>query len=304
VQDSKEILEAVSVLESIQGITTTLLHESKAGIEANHPFFRKHPDVEVQSRFRDLIHAWRELAFPGSAPAMVMASPDIDSMVAYSPGPASPPPKAAKPGSPEKRAAPSPASIGSDQSKHKSHAGSADEGSVGSKEAEKRRRESPSRGVATSASPAKQPKVEEALPKISASPSKISSSPAKTVASPAKTVASLAKKSSAKAKPQKKAVQEKPMKNAGNTSLVKMFEDLTEWEFKLAKELGDVKRRYAGVSYKKVCSLLRELDDQVISGASVQHLKGIGPAVVSKIDEFLSTGKVERLEKYRKGVYE
>eukprot|EP00971_Amphidinium_carterae_P282300 5604326-Amphidinium_carterae.1 len=34
--------------------------------------------------------------------------------------------------------------------------------------------------------------------------------------------------------------------------------------------------RYAGVSYKKVCSLLRELDDQVISGASVQHLKGIG----------------------------
>ena len=49
-------------------------------------------------------------------------------------------------------------------------------------------------------------------------------------------------------------------------------------------------------AYRKAAEIIRELDFEVTSGEEAKKLPGIGKGIAKKIDEFLETGKIERLE--------
>jgi len=53
---------------------------------------------------------------------------------------------------------------------------------------------------------------------------------------------------------------------------------------------------YKSEAYWNAADKIRDLTFEVSSGNCVRHLKGFGPSICSKIDEFLETGKIARLE--------
>ena len=53
---------------------------------------------------------------------------------------------------------------------------------------------------------------------------------------------------------------------------------------------------YKSEAYWNAGEKIRDLTFEVSSGNDVRHLKGFGPSICSKIDEFLETGKIARLE--------
>lgn len=50
-------------------------------------------------------------------------------------------------------------------------------------------------------------------------------------------------------------------------------------------------------AYRKAAEIIRELDYEVTSGEEAKKLPGIGKGIAKKIDEFLQTGEIARLEK-------
>jgi DNA polymerase/3'-5' exonuclease PolX len=52
-------------------------------------------------------------------------------------------------------------------------------------------------------------------------------------------------------------------------------------------------------AYRKAAEIIRELDYEVLSGEDAMKLPGIGKGIAKKIDEFLQTGEIARLEKLR-----
>ncbi|CAE7245102.1 unnamed protein product, partial [Symbiodinium necroappetens] len=95
----------------------------------------------------------------------------------------------------------------------------------------------------------------------------------------------------------KKQAAKSPKKTSGpNEELAKLFDELSSFEFKKGGT-----SKFAGVAYKSVAGTLRGLDEKVISGKSIAHLKGVGKETVKKIDQYIETGSIERLEKYRNG---
>ncbi len=49
-------------------------------------------------------------------------------------------------------------------------------------------------------------------------------------------------------------------------------------------------------AYRKAAEIIRELDFEVTSGEEAKKLPGIGKGIAKKIDEFLQTGEIARLE--------
>jgi len=79
-----------------------------------------------------------------------------------------------------------------------------------------------------------------------------------------------------------------------NEDIAAVFIELADFEFKK-------KDTFKALAYKKVAAALRELTTRVRSGAEASRIPGVGKASSSKIDEYLTTGTVQRLEKYRRG---
>jgi len=84
---------------------------------------------------------------------------------------------------------------------------------------------------------------------------------------------------------------------SANAELSEFFKELSVFEFKL-------KARFKGMAYKKVAALLAEVPEKVTSSAQVKDTSGIGPASLKKIEEYLETGKIQKLEKYRRGEFD
>ena len=80
-----------------------------------------------------------------------------------------------------------------------------------------------------------------------------------------------------------------------NEALAAIFKELSHFEFKQSQPLS--------VAYMLVADTLRAHPDKIVSGPAAQQLPNIGRETGKKINEFLSTGRIERLEKYRRGEF-
>lgn len=89
--------------------------------------------------------------------------------------------------------------------------------------------------------------------------------------------------------------------NEKNRELVEVFKELASFEF---KHPTDGKAKFRGIAYNKVVTQLKSFEKRILYGSDVKHLPGVGPQSVIKIDEFLETGKLDRLERYRNGDFD
>lgn len=71
--------------------------------------------------------------------------------------------------------------------------------------------------------------------------------------------------------------------------------------FEFLSELANYERNvtkniYKSNAYRKASTTLSKLPERVKSGAEAKKLPGIGDKISKKIDEFLETGKLQKLE--------
>lgn len=77
--------------------------------------------------------------------------------------------------------------------------------------------------------------------------------------------------------------------------------DLCEFLTELANyERNVTKNIYKSNAYRKASTTLSKLPERVKSGAEAKKLPGIGDKISKKIDEFLETGKLQKLENIKK----
>lgn len=90
-----------------------------------------------------------------------------------------------------------------------------------------------------------------------------------------------------------KTVAKKKTGTVSNEEIIRIFVELAAFEQK-AKE-----KQYVVKAYKEVAIALTRFSNEgkkITCGADVAHIGGVGAISVKKIDEFLESGKVERLE--------
>jgi hypothetical protein len=91
----------------------------------------------------------------------------------------------------------------------------------------------------------------------------------------------------------------KPRKNPeatceANQPLADAFAELSGFEFKRGE-------RFKGGTWSKVAKAIRDCESELTCGKDALKLKGVGKSSAAKIDEFLETGTLEKLEEYRAG---
>lgn len=79
-----------------------------------------------------------------------------------------------------------------------------------------------------------------------------------------------------------------------NQALADAFAELSGFEFKRGE-------KFKGGTWSKVAKAIRDSEDEISSGKLALKLKGVGKSSAAKIDEFLETGTLEKLEEYRAG---
>lgn len=79
-----------------------------------------------------------------------------------------------------------------------------------------------------------------------------------------------------------------------NQALADAFAELSGFEFKRGE-------KFKGGTWSKVAKAIRESELDIESGKQALKLKGVGKSSAAKIDEFLETGTLEKLEEYRAG---
>lgn len=75
-----------------------------------------------------------------------------------------------------------------------------------------------------------------------------------------------------------------------NADLCQMLIELAEYEKNVSRNV----HKYN--AYKKAAAVLASLGKRIESGDEAKKLKGIGEKISKKIDEFLQTGKLRKLE--------
>lgn len=80
-----------------------------------------------------------------------------------------------------------------------------------------------------------------------------------------------------------------PPATINNDAVIQAFEELMVYESKDGN-------KWAGVAYNKVLAVLRGLKKTLSSGSEIASFQGVGKTSVEKIDEFLTTGKIKKLE--------
>mmetsp|Transcript_22693 Transcript_22693/g.69759 ORF Transcript_22693/g.69759 Transcript_22693/m.69759 type:complete len:308 (-) Transcript_22693:330-1253(-) len=81
---------------------------------------------------------------------------------------------------------------------------------------------------------------------------------------------------------------------AANVGLASAFKELASFEFKRND-------RFKGSAYQKVSTAIAEHAVPITDGKQATKLPGIGKSSAAKIDEFLASGTIAKLEEYRNG---
>ncbi|XP_033225029.1 DNA polymerase beta-like [Belonocnema kinseyi] len=79
-----------------------------------------------------------------------------------------------------------------------------------------------------------------------------------------------------------------------NHDLCEFLTELADYERNVSKNI------YKYNAYRKAASTLSKLPERVKSGAEAKKLPGIGEKIAKKLDEFLKTGKLQKLEEIKK----
>jgi len=76
--------------------------------------------------------------------------------------------------------------------------------------------------------------------------------------------------------------------------------DFVDFLFELANYEKNVNRNvFKHNAYRKAASIISKLPERLQSGEEAQKLDGVGKQIAKKIDEFISTGKLQKIEKIR-----
>ncbi|CAI5730955.1 unnamed protein product [Peronospora destructor] len=79
-----------------------------------------------------------------------------------------------------------------------------------------------------------------------------------------------------------------------NQNLADAFVELSGFEFKRGE-------KFKGGTWAKVAKAIRDCDSVLTCGQDALKLKGVGKSSAAKIDEFIETGTLQKLEEYRAG---
>ncbi|KAF1792452.1 hypothetical protein PC129_g6242 [Phytophthora cactorum] len=79
-----------------------------------------------------------------------------------------------------------------------------------------------------------------------------------------------------------------------NQALADAFAELSGFEFKRGE-------KFKGGTWSKVAKAIRDCESKLTCGKDALKLKGVGKSSAAKIDEYLETGTLEKLEEYRAG---
>jgi len=78
-----------------------------------------------------------------------------------------------------------------------------------------------------------------------------------------------------------------------NSQFCDMLHDLAEYEKNVARNM------FKSKAYRKASTILSQHPVRITSGNEAKKLPGIGAAIAKKIDEIITTGKLEKLEKIK-----
>ncbi|KAG7395889.1 hypothetical protein PHYBOEH_003053, partial [Phytophthora boehmeriae] len=90
----------------------------------------------------------------------------------------------------------------------------------------------------------------------------------------------------------KKAKKKPEASCEANQPLADAFAELSGFEFKRGE-------KFKGGTWSKVAKAIRDCEEEISTGKQALKLKGVGKSSAAKIDEFLETGTLEKLEEYR-----
>jgi len=77
-------------------------------------------------------------------------------------------------------------------------------------------------------------------------------------------------------------------------------QDFCDFLFELANYEKNVNRNvHKHNAYRKAAGVLSKLPERIKSGAEAKKLEGIGAKIAEKIDEYIATGKLRKLDKIR-----
>jgi hypothetical protein len=120
------------------------------------------------------------------------------------------------------------------------------------------------------------------------------------VATPKRTTARAQRPTAAKTKAKtskassSSSTSRKPRGNAPvNETIAELLDELTQYEVRDGN-------KYAGMSDDNAAAVLRRYTGKLNKGSDVAQLPGIGPGTVAKIDEYLKTGHITKLDEFRR----
>lgn len=82
-------------------------------------------------------------------------------------------------------------------------------------------------------------------------------------------------------------------KNKKNEQLASIFEELAMYEF-------DDEDTSRGAMFRLMAKRIRNMKQQITSGEQIEKYRGFGPSAKQIVNDYLKTGKVERLENFKK----
>ena len=85
-----------------------------------------------------------------------------------------------------------------------------------------------------------------------------------------------------------------PSADGLNATVAALFSELASFEFKREE-------KFKGVAYMKIVTILLAHSEKVAGGLQAGLLPGVGKQSAMKIQEYIDTGKIDRLVRYRNG---
>jgi len=277
----REVMRVLDKLAKLP-VTGEILKDTGVGNEVNDRFVRLHDDTLVRERSKELVHIWKARVQADKVAAKKAEVEAEEERVAAEEEAAA---EAARAAAAEAAEAARVAEEKAADAARRERAEAAEAARVAEAEAADVARRECAEDAGSSARP-----DDTASPAASAE--EAGGSPAEGAAS------SPGSPTKRKAEDGGESAEKKSKADGGtNEELAALFKELSAFEFKN-------KQKWEGRAYQKVADVLSQQPEKITSGSEAKKLQDIGKESAKKIDQFLETGKIDRLEKYRRGEFD